>query len=124
MQQHKATHHRCSDGSKDYLQCRMDRGLMREEDLETMGYAAEKRVKASEMPKLVHDEHASESWQLPNEPVRAWLARRGTPAADKRACSLVSLPVPAHLSQVENGLLDCKPETGYASARQCSAGEA
>lgn len=31
-------HHKCKEVSKNYLQCRMQRGLMQEEDLGELGY--------------------------------------------------------------------------------------
>lgn len=37
-------HHKCKQLSKDYLQCRMDRKLMSDENLNDMGYAKEKDV--------------------------------------------------------------------------------
>lgn len=37
-------HHKCRDLSKDYLQCRMDKQLMAEEDLDDMGYGKEQTV--------------------------------------------------------------------------------
>jgi len=53
MQQHSATHHRCSEASKEYLECRMERGLMKREDLDSLGFAADRRVKES-----VHEKSA------------------------------------------------------------------
>lgn len=50
MQQKKSTHYRCSDASRDYLECRMSRGLMTEEDLDSLGYAADRRVHSKDIP--------------------------------------------------------------------------
>lgn len=50
MQQKKSTHYRCSDASRDYLECRMTRGLMTEEDLDSLGYAADRRVRSKDIP--------------------------------------------------------------------------
>ncbi|KAA0162126.1 hypothetical protein FNF27_08094 [Cafeteria roenbergensis] len=50
MQQKKSTHYRCSDASRDYLECRMSRGLMTEEDLDSLGYAADRRVRPKDIP--------------------------------------------------------------------------
>lgn len=40
-------HHRCRDYSRDYLQCRMDAGLMAEENLDQMGFGENQRVHAA-----------------------------------------------------------------------------
>ena len=39
LKQAKDVHHKCQQLSKNYLQCRMDRQLMAQEDLNDMGYA-------------------------------------------------------------------------------------
>ena len=44
MRAHAQEHASCRDRSRDYLQCRMSRDLMAQEDLETMGFAESARV--------------------------------------------------------------------------------
>lgn len=38
LKEHKADHHECRDLSKTYLQCRMDNGLMRKENMDSLGF--------------------------------------------------------------------------------------
>jgi cytochrome c oxidase assembly protein subunit 19 len=44
LQANQETHHKCRDQSKDYLECRMSKGLMSQENLEQMGYSEEQKV--------------------------------------------------------------------------------
>ncbi|TYZ65470.1 hypothetical protein PybrP1_005034 [[Pythium] brassicae (nom. inval.)] len=41
MREHRGSHIDCKHLSKSYLQCRMDKGLMKEEELENLGFHAE-----------------------------------------------------------------------------------
>ena len=61
MQQKKSTHYRCSDASRDYLECRMSRGLMTEEDLDSLGYAADRRVRPKDIPQAKKEDAERES---------------------------------------------------------------
>jgi len=45
LQEHKDRHNECRDFSREYLQCRMDNGLMSKENLDQMGYGEEQAVK-------------------------------------------------------------------------------
>lgn len=40
----KDVHHKCRELSKNYLQCRMDKQLMSEENLDNLGYGEDKKV--------------------------------------------------------------------------------
>ena len=44
LEQHKDVHHECREMSREYLQCRMDHGLMSKENLDQMGYGDKGRV--------------------------------------------------------------------------------
>jgi hypothetical protein len=41
-------HHKCREFSKQYLQCRMDRQLMAQEDLDKLGYGKDQEVIGAE----------------------------------------------------------------------------
>eukprot|EP00545_Synedropsis_sp_CCMP1620_P001851 CAMPEP_0119005584 /NCGR_PEP_ID=MMETSP1176-20130426/1811_1 /TAXON_ID=265551 /ORGANISM="Synedropsis recta cf, Strain CCMP1620" /LENGTH=119 /DNA_ID=CAMNT_0006957415 /DNA_START=76 /DNA_END=432 /DNA_ORIENTATION=- len=44
LKESRDMHHKCRDLSKDYLQCRMDKQLMAEENLNDMGFSEEQKV--------------------------------------------------------------------------------
>jgi len=44
MKEQGDAHHLCRDQSKSYLSCRMERGLMAQEDLDTMGFGPGSQV--------------------------------------------------------------------------------
>lgn len=48
LQAHKDVHHQCRDLSRQYLECRMERGLMSRENLDDMGYGDDKRVEGAQ----------------------------------------------------------------------------
>mmetsp|Transcript_12620 Transcript_12620/g.27632 ORF Transcript_12620/g.27632 Transcript_12620/m.27632 type:complete len:115 (-) Transcript_12620:337-681(-) len=48
LQEHQDRHHLCRDLSKDYLQCRMDRKLMADEDLDKLGFSEDAKVEKAE----------------------------------------------------------------------------
>mmetsp|Transcript_14814 Transcript_14814/g.40940 ORF Transcript_14814/g.40940 Transcript_14814/m.40940 type:complete len:116 (+) Transcript_14814:117-464(+) len=47
LQEHKDRHNECKNLSRDYLQCRMDNGLMSKENLDKMGFGEEYQVKGA-----------------------------------------------------------------------------
>jgi len=44
----KSQHHKCRELSRDYLQCRMDRQLMAQENLDKMGFSQDAKVTNAE----------------------------------------------------------------------------
>jgi cytochrome c oxidase assembly protein subunit 19 len=44
MKENRDAHYKCRDLSRQYLQCRMDRGLMSKENLDDMGYSEDQKV--------------------------------------------------------------------------------
>lgn len=47
LEDHKDIHHECRNFSRDYLKCRMDNGLMSQENLDQMGFSDDTRVKGA-----------------------------------------------------------------------------
>jgi cytochrome c oxidase assembly protein subunit 19 len=47
LEVNRDVHHKCRDLSRQYLQCRMDRGLMAKEDLDAMGYSPHQAVEGA-----------------------------------------------------------------------------
>jgi len=47
LKQKDHNHHECRDYSRDYLDCRMKRGLMKEENLDEMGFSSDAIVHTS-----------------------------------------------------------------------------
>lgn len=47
LQKEKDVHHKCRELSRDYLQCRMDHQLMAKENLDDLGFGAEKQVQGA-----------------------------------------------------------------------------
>lgn len=45
LKDHKDKHHECRNFSREYLQCRMDVGLMSQENLDQMGFSEDQKVK-------------------------------------------------------------------------------
>jgi cytochrome c oxidase assembly protein subunit 19 len=47
LQTNKDVHHLCRDLSRQYLECRMERGLMSKENLDHLGYGEDKKVEGA-----------------------------------------------------------------------------
>lgn len=48
LKDNREKHHLCRDMSREYLQCRMDRGLMASENLDEMGFSDQQKVNKTE----------------------------------------------------------------------------
>eukprot|EP01138_Halocafeteria_seosinensis_P003997 gb/GECG01004086.1/.p1 GENE.gb/GECG01004086.1/~~gb/GECG01004086.1/.p1 ORF type:complete len:121 (+),score=20.48 gb/GECG01004086.1/:1-363(+) len=44
MKRNQWKHYKCAEQSREYLQCRMDKGLMTEEDLNSLGFGPDRLV--------------------------------------------------------------------------------
>lgn len=47
LQTNKDVHHKCRDLSREYLECRMERGLMSKENLDNLGYGQDQVVEGA-----------------------------------------------------------------------------
>jgi len=52
MKEEKGKHHRCKELSKKYLECRIERGLMQEEDLDELGFKHEVSIDEAKFEEL------------------------------------------------------------------------
>jgi len=71
----KAQHHQCREMSKAYLQCRMDRQLMSEEDLNDMGYAPDAEVEGASEYDKAREREGFVAGKHIRKPMKWWFQR-------------------------------------------------
>ena len=71
----KNKHHKCRDLSREYLQCRMDRQLMAEENLEEMGYSQDAKVTHAEEYDKAKERKGYVAGKHIDKPMKWWFQR-------------------------------------------------
>jgi len=75
LKEERNKHHKCRDLSKEYLQCRMDRQLMANEDLDKMGFSKEAEVKNAEEYDKSKEREGYVAGKHIDKPMKWWFQR-------------------------------------------------
>mmetsp|Transcript_14881 Transcript_14881/g.18149 ORF Transcript_14881/g.18149 Transcript_14881/m.18149 type:complete len:114 (+) Transcript_14881:77-418(+) len=71
----KQQHHKCRDFSKAYLQCRMDKELMANEDLDQMGYSNDAKVESVSEYDKMREKNGYIAGKHIEKPTKWWFER-------------------------------------------------
>uniref|UniRef100_A0A7S2WGM6 CHCH domain-containing protein n=1 Tax=Eucampia antarctica TaxID=49252 RepID=A0A7S2WGM6_9STRA len=75
LKEEKDQHNKCRELSKEYLQCRMDRQLMADEDLDELGYSKDAKVQNAEEYDKSKEKGGYVAGKHLNKPIKWWFQR-------------------------------------------------